>query len=239
MKLKKQLTDWANRYEVPEFINTDPIQFPHRFTKKQDIEISAFVTTYLAFGQRSQILKKVEELHTAMGKSPHEYILTGDFSAFPTGNKKFYRFISYTDMNQLLTTLKSYYSHYADLETAVIETGSNSPIIALQQLFGHIHHIPAIGTGSASKRLCMFLRWVVRCNSPVDLGIWQNIEMSSLMIPLDTHVHRMSLQLGITNRKSADFVTAQEIYDYFKKIFPDDPGRGDFSLFGYSINNKV
>lgn len=67
MKLKKQLTDWANRYEVPEFINTDPIQFPHRFTKKQDIEISAFVTTYLAFGQRSQILKKVEELHTAMG----------------------------------------------------------------------------------------------------------------------------------------------------------------------------
>lgn len=237
MSLKQQLIEWADKYETPEFIQTDPIQFPHRFTAKQDIEVSAFLTSYLAFGRREQIIKKVNELHDVMGYSPYRYIIEGDFSAFPHSNRKFYRFISYEDINQLLTAVKSYYMRYADLETAVRAEGLTLPHEALQRMFGHIHYFPCEGSGSACKRISMFLRWVCRQNSPVDLGIWKLIGTTELLIPLDTHVHKMSLKLGITKRKSADMATAVEINEYFRNVFPEDPGRGDFSLFGYAVSN--
>lgn len=237
MNLKKQLVTWAQKYEVPDFIKTDPIQFPHRFNRKQDIEISALITAYLAFGHRPQIIKKVTELHHIMGKSPLQYIQRGDFSAFPAGNKKFYRFVSYDDMNYLLQTLHNYYTHYDDLETALNNCSCESPIEALQTLFGHIHYMPAIGSLSANKRMSMLLRWLVRDNSPVDLGIWQSMDKGNLLIPVDVHVHRMSIQLGVISRKSADMVMAVGIRDFFKEIFPGDPAKGDFSLFGYAVNN--
>lgn len=237
MNLKALLIHWADTYETPEFIKTDPIQFPHRFTRKQDIEISAFVTTYLAFGHRSQIIKKVNELHSIMGASPYAYIMNGDFSAFPQSNKKFYRFVSYTDMNHLLNTLRSYYSKFDDLEAAVNTESGSDTLAGLQSLFGHIHYIPGAGSTSACKRISMFLRWIARTDSPVDLGIWKSVDRSKILIPLDTHVHNISLKLGITRRKCADMTTAKEINDYFLDIFPDDPSRGDFALFGYAINN--
>lgn len=239
MNLKNQLITWAQTYEVPDFIKTDPIQFPHRFTRKQDIEISALITSYLAFGHRPQIIKKVTELHNIMGRSPHEYIQRGDFSSFPEKNKKFYRFISFTDMNHLLQSLHSYYTHYDDLETALNESSCESPIEALQTLFGHIHYMPDAGSTSACKRMSMLLRWLVRNDSPVDLGIWQSMDKGNLLVPVDVHVHRMSLRLGITIRKSADMVTAVEIREFFRNIFPGDPAKGDFSLFGYAVNNPL
>lgn len=239
MDLKQLLISWAETYETPDFIKTDPIQFPHRFTLKQDIEISAFLAAYLAFGQRSQIIKKVNELHSVMGASPYGYILNGDFSAFPHTNKKFYRFISFTDMNNLLTALQSYYSRFEDLEAAVTAEIKDQPMEALQRLFGHIHYIPPVGSTSACKRISMFLRWVARTDSCVDLGIWKSVDRSKLLIPLDTHVHNISLKLGITNRKCADMITAKEINRYFQDVFPDDPSRGDFALFGYAVDNKT
>jgi len=235
--LKKQLIKWADKYETPDFIKNDPIQFPHRFIQKQDIEISAFLTSYLAFGKRSQIIKKVNELHSIMENSPYAYIQAGNFSGFPQSKKKFYRFIAYQDLYELLCSLRSYYLNYPDLETALEAEKATHPVEGLQKLFGHIYYIPSAGSNSASKRLNMFLRWVCRQNSCVDLGIWKSIDPSCLLIPLDIHVHRLSLNLGITTRKSADFITATEINNYFKNIFPNDPGRGDFSLFGYAINN--
>ena len=238
MNLKKQLITWAQTYEVPGFIKTDPIQFPHRFNRKQDVEISALITSYLAFGHRPQIIKKVDELHHIMGKSPYDYIRRGDFSAFPEGNRKFYRFISYTDMNHLLQALRGYYNYYNDLEIALNDSSCDSPVNALQNLFGHIHYMPDAGSTSACKRMSMLLRWMVRDNSPVDLGIWQTMDKSMLLIPVDVHVHRMSLKLGITNRKSADMVTAVEIREFFKEVFPGDPAKGDFSLFGYAVNKE-
>lgn len=236
MKLKKQLIDWADRFEVPGFIDTDPIQFPHRFDRKQDIEISAFLTAYLAFGKRSVIINKVNELHDVMGRSPYSYVMGGDFGDFPSGNKKFYRFISYPDMNGLLTALRSYYVKYDDLETAVNAESPGEPMEAIRRMFGHIHHIPDADSKSACKRIAMLLRWLCRRNSCVDLGIWRTIDPACLLIPLDTHVHRMSLELGITNRRIADMRTAREINAFFEKVFPGDPCRGDYSLFGYAVN---
>lgn len=237
IKLKQQLIDWADIYETPDFIKTDPIQFPHRFTRKQDIEISAFVTAYLAFGQRAQIIKRVNDLHQIMGNSPYDYVMKGDFTGFPISNRKFYRFISYTDINQLLTALRSCYLHNDDLETAIIKDGCKHPVEGLQKLFGHIHYMPSPESNSACKRISMFLRWLCRPESKVDMGIWRSVDPTLLLIPVDTHVHKMSLKLGITKRKSADMVTALEIHRYFKKVFPKDPARGDFSLFGYAVSN--
>jgi len=237
MTLKKQLIEWADQYEVPGFILEDPIQFPHRFKDKRDVEISALLTSYLAFGKRAQIRKKASELHIVMGSSPYEYVCKGDFSALPIGNKKFYRFISYTDMNHFLSTLRSYYLQFDDLETALLAENCNHPMEALQNLFGHINYFPSTGSDSACKRICMFLRWVVRQNSSVDLGIWKRVDASHLLVPLDTHVHKMSIKLGITDRKNADMVTALSINNYFKEVFPGDPSRGDFSLFGFAMSN--
>lgn len=230
------MLSWADRYETPEFIKHDPIQFPHRFVLKQDIEISAFLTAYLSFGQRPQIIRKVEELHTALGDSPYNYIYKGDFSGFPTGSRKFYRFVSYDDIHDLLAALHDCYLRYADLEAAVVAEGCAHPLQALQKLFGHINYIPSYGSVSACKRMNMFLRWVGRQDSCVDFGIWPSVDMAQLFIPVDTHVHQVSLQLGITRRKSADRTTMREINDFFKKIFPGDPSRGDFALFGYGVD---
>jgi len=236
MNLKELMISWADEYETAHFIQTDPIQFPHRFTDKRDIEISGFITSYLAFGQRPQIIKRVSELHAIMGNSPYEYVMNGDFSIF-WGNHKFYRFISYSDMNELFSCLKACYLNHPDMETAVGSFGHSHPALGLQELFGHIHYIPPVDSSSACKRIHMFLRWMCRQNSPVDIGIWKSVDPAELLIPLDTHVHNMGLKLGITERKTADMITARQIYHFFKKIFPDDPGRGDFSLFGYSVNN--
>lgn len=235
--LQQQLIEWADRYEITDFIETDPIRFPHRFMHKQDIEISALLSSYLAFGKREIIIRKVEELHQILGASPHTYILEGKFTEFPRTTTKFYRFISYSDMNDLLSTLRSYYLHFKDLEVALQNENTSDPIEALQNIFGHIRHFPASGTNSGCKRISMFLRWMCRTRSPVDIGIWESWGMEELLIPLDTHVHQMSLQLGITTRKIADMRTALEIRDFFKKIFPSDPSRGDFALFGYAMDN--
>ncbi|MDR2036847.1 MAG: TIGR02757 family protein [Bacteroidales bacterium] len=238
MNIREQLIEWADKYEDTEFIKNDPIQFPHRFTGKQDVEISALLTAYLAFGRRAQIIKKVDELHAIMGYSPHTYILKGDFSYFRRADKrKFYRFIAYTDIYELLSILCDCYTQFNDLETIVISNKLVPPVEALQKLFGHVHYFPSPNSTSACKRINMFLRWMCRQDSCVDLGIWKSVDPSKLSIPLDTHVHKMSIRLGITKRKNADKVTSMEIDRYFKGIFPDDPSRGDFSLFGYAVNN--
>lgn len=103
--------------------------------------------------------------------------------------------------------------------------------------FGGVKGIPKLERDSPCKRICLFLRWVVR-KSPVDLGIWNIIHPTELYIPLDAHVAKMAHQLGITTRKTEDWKMVQQVTNYMKTIFPDDPCRGDFALFGYSINNK-
>lgn len=239
----------ANKYETKDFIKTDPIQFPRifcedtdfgvRFEDKRDVEISAFITSWLSYGSREQIIKTAGMLHTLMDYEPLEYLMKGEWRKYEYDLTRLYRFYIYRDFFELLRRMYAIYTLYNSLEDAVLDypVKDKGYIYPLEMLFKDILGIPEFWRKSACKRLAMFLRWMIRRDSPVDIGIWERCQPEKLIIPLDTHVHQQALKLGITKRKSANMRTAKEITDYFNDIFPGDPARGDFALFGYGINN--
>lgn len=233
-EIVEKLMIWADAYNTKDFIPTDPVSFPHRFTDKKDIEISAFITAWIAYGNRKQILKKSEEVHNDMNGKPYDFIINRRYSIYSEREGSFYRFFKYRDLYELCDRLAEIYTEYEDMEHAVISTGGDS-ISALQKMFDGINGIPYTAQ-SACKRLAMFLRWMVRRDGIVDFGIWNGIPASSLLIPLDTHVFRIAKRLGMTSRSSADRKAAEEITSALLQIWPDDPCKGDFALFGYGVN---
>ena len=207
-QIKEKLRRWAKEYNVDTFIPDDPVQFPHRYTEKKDIEVSAFLTSWISYGRRELILRKANELHAAMGVSPYRWIMEEGYKYLP-GNA---------------------------LEDALAASPYPNPITKIQDVFSGIEGIPVLTGTSACKRLAMFLRWMVRKDGIVDFGIWgTSIRPHELIIPLDTHVHQISLELGLTAQKNATLRTAIEITEALKEVFPDDPCLGDFALFGYDI----
>ena len=241
-QLKAQLKEWAGTYNVKSFIPDDPVQFPHRFTEKRDIEISGFITSWISYGRREVILRKADWLHSRMGGSPYEWISSGRYrelaSDVPAGKRDtFYRFYTHSDLRALCDRLKEIYEQYDSLEDALAASPYPNPVLKLQDVFSGINGIPVMSGTSACKRLAMFLRWMVRTDGIVDFGIWKTaFHPRQLIIPLDTHVHQLSLELGLTRQRSATLKTALEITEALSHIFPDDPCLGDFALFGYDIN---
>ncbi|HPH63315.1 MAG TPA: TIGR02757 family protein [Paludibacteraceae bacterium] len=235
--IEDRLRAWADKYECSAFIKNDPIQFPHRYSSKQDIEISAFLTAWISYGNRKCIVKKAEELDVMMGHSPYDFIRVGGFLSWKDDQRSFYRFYKYSDLYALCSRLQTIYVQNEDLETALLNLIEMDPISKLQMLFAGIKGIPVLNSNSACKRLCMFLRWMIRQNSPVDIGVWKNISPSCLLIPLDVHVYNKAIELGHTKRRSQDRKTAEEITSCFDLLFPGDPARGDFALFGEDINH--
>jgi TIGR02757 family protein len=177
-----------------------------------------------------------------MGGSPYEWVLSGRYwelvSDVPAGKRDtFYRFYTHSDLCALCDRLKEIYQRYDSLEDALAASSYPNPVFKLQDLFSGINGIPVMGGTSACKRLAMFLRWMVRTDGIVDFGIWQTVfHPRQLIIPLDTHVHQISLELGLTQQRTATLKTALEITEALSHIFPDDPCLGDFALFGYDIN---
>ena len=237
-----QLQAWAGTYNVESFIQDDPVRFPHRSTGKRDIEISAFLTAWISYGRRELILRKAEWLHDRMGTSPYEWICEDGFQRLiptvaPGGRDTFYRFYTFSDLRALCSRLKCIYTEFDSMEDALAANPHADPVRKLQDLFSGIKGIPVMNGTSACKRLAMFLRWMVREDGIVDFGIWKTaVRPSQLIIPLDTHVHQISLELGLTRQKSATLKTALEITEALSHVFPDDPCLGDFALFGYDIN---
>lgn len=241
--LRAKLRQWAKEYNEKGFIPRDPVQFPHRYASKKDVEISAFLTSWISYGRREQILKKANELHEAMGVSPYLWIMDGGYKTLagvakePQGRDTFYRFYTYTHLKHLCERLRAIYEGYESMEQAFAVGRNPNPIVRMQEMFAGIEGIPAPGSTSACKRLAMFLRWMVRRDGVVDLGIWKTVvKPSELIIPLDTHVHQIALELRLTSRKDASMKTAMEITRALREVFPDDPCLGDFALFGYDVN---
>ena len=230
--IKNKLLMCAEIYHCAGFIESDPVQFPHRYTLKQDIEISGLLTAIMSFGNRKQIRKKAEELHGLMGDSPYRYVLSCRWKDdFPAGAKNsFYRMLSYDDFYGYFQRLYTAYSCFDSLEEALnVYTG-----IPMEKLCAFLE----VSAKSPQKKLNMFLRWMIRQDKTVDFGIWESFSPSELIVPLDTHVHQIAKKCGITQRSTPDIKTAMEITDFMKQIFPEDPCLGDFALFGYGINNK-
>jgi len=235
---KQRIIAWANQYETPDFMLNDPIQIPKRYTRKQDIEIAAFITSWLSYGNRKSLLTVLNKIDNGLfeGK-PYEYIMSGKWKTVKDAELNLYRFYKWLDFYNLCDALHGIYTEYSDMEECLCTYTELTAIQAIMLRFVDVKGIPA-NASSACKRLNMFLRWMIRKDSPVDFGIWLRFSPADLIIPLDTHVYRIGLELGLTQRKCPDMITAIEITNALKQIFPNDPCRGDFALYGYGVNNK-
>ena len=243
--LNDNLKRWAEQYETAEFIQSDPVQIPHRYDSRVNIEISAFVTAWIAWGSRKQIIQKADFIDREIFKgAPYHYIVGTDtqgtapeWKQYKGSKENFYRTFTYADFHDLCARLFDVYSKFENMEKALQAQPGGRPLEQLQRLFGDVKGVPDMETKSGCKRLCMFLRWMCRHGSPVDFGLWTICDPHNLIIPLDTHVHKQALRLGLVKRRTPDLQTAIEITDRFAEIFPDDPTKGDFALFGYGVNN--
>lgn len=231
--IERTLKKWAGVYQTPAFILSDPIQFPHRYSLKQDIEISGLLTALLSFGNRKMICRKCDELDRIMRQNPYQYLLSENWQKDFLRNRKdsFYRTISFAQMNHYLSLLWQTYKEYDDLESRLsMETGT--PMHCICRWMG-------VSEQSPQKKLNMFLRWMIRKNSPVDFGIWSSFNPADLIIPLDTHVNQMAYELGLTTSKAYTLNNARKITERLRTVFPGDPCKGDFALFGYGIERKL
>lgn len=228
----------ADKYETPKFIENDPIQIPHGHTDKRDIEISAFVTSWISWGNRTSIIRTADFIDRDIFKCrPYEFIMNlRNFEDFQDDARKIYRTFAYSDFYNLCYMLHGIYSTNNDMEEyiddAMYDLALHHPMFALSDYFFGVKGIPYWEKKSSCKRLNMFLRWMCRKNSPVDFGIW-DYDPKDLIIPLDVHVMRAIRTLGLTQRMSPSFKTAVEVTASMTDVFPNDPCRGDFALFGY------
>lgn len=238
-ELKDKLRLLAERYETEDFLLEDPIQIPHRYRggSKADIEISALVTSWIATGNRKAIVKAADRIDRELfGGRPLQYILGGEWERFRGDKSSFYRYYSHHDFYLLCQALRPVYIGSDSLEDHLYGYSSGlSPLERLQLALGHINGMPNRASSSEAKKMCMFLRWMVRRDSVVDFGIWQRFAPAELIIPLDTHVHRIATDLGLTNGRKC-IRTARQVTDALREVWPDDPAKGDFALFGYGVN---
>ncbi len=241
--MKKLLDSLVLKYENKDFIKNDPIQFPHRYTTKEDVEISAFIASLFAFGRREQFIKKLNFLF-GLTQTPFELIK--DFKKFNLGDF-IYRFIKSEDLTELLKILnKLYIEDKSSLEE--LFSSKDKFNTAISYFYSNCNFPSSRGfcfmfakpcNNSALKRINMFLRWMARTNSPVDFGIWKNIKPSELIIPLDTHVARISRKFNLLKRKQNDFKSALELTQKLKEFDEKDPVKYDFALFGLGIDKKI
>lgn len=230
----------AEKYETSAFIMDDPIQIPHRYTSCTDIEISALVTSWIATGNRKAIIRSADRVDCGIFRSaPFDYIMEGEWKEFAGRKDSFYRYYSYDDFFLLCSALYGVYSQCCTLEDYLYSSFEKLSLLQrLQSVFGHVNGMPNVSSASEAKKMCMFLRWMVRRDSCVDFGIWRKFSPKELIIPLDTHVHRISTELGLTQKRKC-IRTACDITAALAKIWPDDPVKGDFALFGFGVNEPV
>jgi len=229
----------AEQYNTSNFIESDPIQLPHRFSKKEDIEIIAFLVSTIAWGQRKSIINNGERLIDIMEHNPHEFIL--NYTSRPL--EFVHRTFNAIDLDFFFRSLRNIYEK-GGLEAAFsthreIE-GIKGRIVNFRELFLSVEHekrsekhLSNPMKGSAAKRINMFLRWMVRNDKQgVDFGIWKSVPASELYIPLDVHTSRHARNLGLIQRKQDDWKALEELMSNLRKFDPIDPAKYDFALFG-------
>ncbi len=239
-QLMLEFIEAADRNENVHFIGSDPVRFPHRYADRHDIEVSAFIAAWMAYGSRRVFLGVLEKLHTIMDGcgGPYAFVINRRFMEVDVDeNVCLYRFYKWSDFFQLCDRLSNAYLEKESLEDFFIPGHDlGEGVESLCRFFEGVRGIPAAGSTSANKRFYMFLRWMVRGNSPVDFGIWTAVRPSQLIIPLDTHVFQSAVRYGLTVRRSADLKTAKEITLAMAGIWPDDPARADFALYGMEVS---
>lgn len=223
-----KLIEWADRYNDPQYFLEDPIAFPRRFAEDyrrgraslQDVEVAAVFAAHFAWGRRAMIVRDCSRLLDEMQWKPYDYVMAGEWKADPVS---IHRTIRWSEVADICGRLKGLYEGMLSLE------GLDQAEMRCR-VFGQKADAKA-----PNKKINMMRRWMVRDDGKVDLGVWKHTDTDELIIPLDVHVYEEAAAMGLTARKQKDIVTAMEITDAFRDIFPGDPCRGDFALFGYGV----
>jgi len=251
--LKAFLDEKVAYYNTPDFITNDPISIPHRFTKKQDIEIAGFFAAILAWGQRKTIINKCLELMEMMDNAPHDFMLHHTEQDLKPFLKFKHRTFNDIDTLYFIHFFSGYYRNHTSLETAFSQGYDPNKDIMFTLLVNFrefffadpiapsrtAKHIATPARKAACKRINMFLRWMVRKDDMgVDFGIWDTIHPSQLICPCDVHVDRVGRKLGLITRKQTDWLTAMELTENLRGLDPDDPVKYDFALFGLGVEEK-
>ena len=242
------LNNLVEKYNNPAFIQSDPISIPHQFSNKPDIEISAFIASIFAWGQRTTIINKTQDFLGRMDMSPHDFVMNFEPADLIRFQSFRHRTFNGDDAISILYFFQHVYRKMESLESIFLSSKSDliyNGLESLSALFRSLpstikrshKHVSSPKRNSACKRLNMFLRWMVRDDeNGVDFGIWENIPKSELIIPLDLHVVRASNQLGILTINKADWRTAVALTKKLKTLDASDPVKYDFALFNYSLN---
>ncbi len=250
-QLKSYLDQLVIRFEQPAFIESDPISVPHLYTKNQDIEIAGLFASVFAWGQRITIINKSKELMHRMDNAPYEFILRHTESDLLKLNSFVHRTFQSDDLLYFIAFLQYHYSAHPSLESAFVLNGKFGSVEESLNYFNSYFfslpfaplrtkkHISQPISGSTCKRLCMYLRWMVRsAKNGVDFGIWNNIPVKDLKIPLDVHVHRVAVSLGLLTGDQKNWKTVLELTDQLKNFDPLDPVKYDFALFNLGVNKQ-
>ena len=256
--LKDFLDAKADLYNRPSFIERDPISIPHRFSRKQDIEIMGFWSAVLAWGQRPVILKKAAELVEHMDGAPYDFVRNHQESDLKRFLAFKHRTFNATDALYFLHFFHQYYQENDSLEDAFLSKATALPPVEQALITFHDRfccdpffpdrtrkHIATPARNSSCKRLLMFLRWMVRqddrntVGGGVDFGLWMRLHPSQLVMPIDVHVNRVARQLGLLTRPQTDWKAALELTDTLRLFDPSDPVRYDFALFGLGVEGEL
>ena len=251
--LKEFLDEKVAKYNQPGFITLDPVSIPHQYSKKQDIEISGFFASILAWGQRKTIINKCNELFMLMDNAPHDFMINHREDDLKKLLQFKHRTFNATDTLYFIHFLSWFYRENDSLESAFVQ---NELMLdnSMEKLLTSFHdfffqlpdaphrtrkHIANPSRKSACKRINMFLRWMVRQDDKgVDFGIWEKISPSQLICPCDLHVDRVARKLGLITRKQTDWQTALELTERLREFDSNDPVKYDFALFGLGVEEK-
>ena len=230
--IKETLIGWAEEYNDPKYVQEDPIIFPTKFARKYaageaalaDVEIAGLLAAHLAWGRRAMIVRDCDRMFEEMNWRPYDYVMNGEYR---NEDVSLHRTIKWSQFAQICENLRNIYGERDSLE-GMTDTDIRCMIFGQKE-----------DRKAPNKKISMMRRWMVRDDGKVDLGVWKNSDKANLILPLDVHVYTQATALGLTSRKQKDIVTAQEITDAFREIWPDDPCKGDYSLFGYGVTHKL
>ena len=234
-RIREMLIEWAETYNDRKYFTEDPIAFPRHFAEDYaagkcslaDVEIAAVISAHLAWGRRAMIVRDCGRAFDEMNWKPYDYVMNGEYRNDTTS---LHRTVRWSEFAGICARLRELYS----------ECGEDA-VPSLEGLDDEGFRVRVYGQKpdrrAPNKKINMMRRWLVRDDGKVDLGVWKHTDRRSLIIPLDVHVYDEATALGLTERRQKDMVTATEITDSFREIFPDDPCLGDFALFGYGVTH--
>lgn len=249
-ELKEFLDEKVERYNTPSFIESDPISIPHRFTAKEDIEISGFLAATIAWGNRKMILRNANRIIELLDNSPYDFIMNSGDDDFDRIGHFVHRTFNTADLAYFLKALQNIYRNRGGMEsifTCYQDESSLQPAIhEFYNIFFELHHekrterhVADPFKGSAAKKMNMYLRWMVRKDDRgVDFGLWKSIPPSVLSCPLDIHSGNIARKLGILTRKQNDAKAVAELDAFLRTLDKNDPAKYDFALFGLGVTGE-